>query len=76
MLSGRFKVWAEALPKFGKEKEARLLSGAFTNVLSHVTRMSAQVTLGCGWIMLFLEVSVKRDSWRASNRASDRFNVL
>lgn len=53
MLSGRFKVWAEALPKFGKEKEARLLSGAFTNVLSHVTRMSAQVTLGCGWIMLF-----------------------
>jgi hypothetical protein len=29
-----------------------------------------------GWIMLFLEVSVKRDSWRASNRASDRFNVL
>lgn len=54
MLLGKFKVWTEALPKFGKEKEARSLSGAFTDVLSHMTRMSVQVTLGCGWTVLFL----------------------
>lgn len=57
VLSGRFKVWTEALPKFGKEKEARLLNGAFTDVLSHTTRMSVQVTLGCGRIVLFLLAS-------------------
>lgn len=54
MLSGKFKVWTEALPKFGKEKEARSLSGAFTDVLSRMTRMSVRVTLGCGRIVLFL----------------------
>lgn len=57
VLSGRFKVWTEALPKFGKEKEARSLNGAFTDVLSHTTQMSVQVTLGCGRIVLFLLAS-------------------
>lgn len=47
----------EALPKFGKEEEARSLRRGFTAVLSHITQMCVQVTLGCRWIVLLLLAS-------------------
>lgn len=47
----------EALPKFGKGEGGKVAKWGFIAVLSHVTWMSVQVTLGCGWVVLFLLAS-------------------
>lgn len=45
----------EALPKFGKKKEASSLSGALSLCcLKGVARGHEQGSLGCGWVVLFL----------------------
>lgn len=42
----------EALPNFGKKKEASSPCGALS--LCYVARGHKQRALGCGWVMLFL----------------------
>lgn len=46
---GTSKVW--------QGEGGKVTKWGFTDVLSHMTWMSVRVTLGCGWIVLFLLAS-------------------